>query len=55
MPDILTLPLPSVLPHPDALKSWKQTTSDYESGHWEFQYKIHRYLGRVDDDVLRAL
>lgn len=54
MPDIPTLPLPSFLPHPDAIKSWKQTKTDYESDCWEFQYEIHRYLRRVDDEALRA-
>lgn len=54
MPDIPTLPLPSILPHSDAIRSWKQTTTDYESDCWEFQYEIHRYLGRVDDEALRV-
>ncbi|MBS4005007.1 MAG: hypothetical protein AB7F72_03720 [Afipia sp.] len=54
MPDIPTLPLPSVLPHSDAIKSSKQTKTDYESDCWEFQYEIHRYLGRITDDALRA-
>jgi len=54
MPNIQTLPLPSVLPHPDAIKSWKQTKTDYESECWQFQYEIHRYLGRITDDELRT-
>jgi hypothetical protein len=54
MPDIPTLPLPSILPHPDAIRSWKQTTTDYESDCWEFQYENHRYLGQVDDEALRV-
>lgn len=54
MPNIHTLSLPSILPHPDAIKSWKQTKTDYESDCWEFQYEIHRYLGRITDDELRT-
>lgn len=54
VPEVQSLLLPTALPHPDAIKSWKQTKTDYESDCWKFQYEIRRYLGRVSDDVLPA-
>jgi hypothetical protein len=54
MQQIPSLSLPTILPHPEAIKSCKQTKTDYEPDCWEFQYEIHRYLGRVSDDALRA-
>lgn len=54
MRNIPILALPSVLPAPEAIRSWKQTKTDYEPECWEFQYEIYRYLGRVSDDILRA-
>jgi hypothetical protein len=54
MPEIQSLLLPTVLPRTDAMKLWGHNETAYEPEFWEFQYRVHRYLGRVSDDALRA-
>jgi len=54
MPEIQSLLLPTVLPRGDAMKSCGHNETAYEPEFWEFQYRLHRYLGRVGDDELRA-
>lgn len=54
MTEIPSLPLPAVLPRADAMKSWGHNETTYQPEFWEFQYRAHRYLGRVGDDELRA-
>src|ERR1051326_6733172 len=52
--EIESLPLPATLPHPDAMKSWGHNKASYEPEIWEFEYRAHRYLGRVSDDELHV-
>ncbi len=54
MTEIASLPLPTVLPRANAMKSWGHNETAYEPEFCEFQYRAHRYLGRADDDELRA-
>jgi hypothetical protein len=35
------------------MRSWGQTASSYEPEVWEFEYRVHRYLGRVPETELR--
>lgn len=49
-----SLPLPSDLPSDQAMKSWGEGKSSYDPEFWEFQYRINRYLCRVDDDQIVA-
>jgi hypothetical protein len=54
MPEIASLPLPATLPREEAMRSWGQAPSTYEPEFWEFEYRVHRYLGRVAEAELRA-
>lgn len=51
---IESLPLPKMLPHPDAIKSWGENEHSYEPEFWEFQYQVYRYLGRIGENELIA-
>ena len=35
------------------MKSWGHNHTAYDPEFWEFQYRVHRYLGRLTDDELR--
>ena len=49
MLQLQTLKLPATLPHPDAIKSFKDNEHGYEPVFWEFQYHVCRYLERATD------
>ncbi|MDA9484028.1 hypothetical protein XI07_18815 [Bradyrhizobium sp. CCBAU 11445] len=54
MSEIPSLPLPTSLPRDEAMRSWGQAASSYEPDIWEFEYRVHRYLGRMPEAELRA-
>lgn len=54
MTEVPALPLPTILPRAEAMKSWGHNHTAYEPEFWEFQYRVHRYLGRLTDDELRS-
>jgi hypothetical protein len=46
---IPALPIPDILPHPDAIKSCGDNRYSYGPEAWEFHYETYRYLGRVEE------
>ncbi len=53
MTEVPVLPLPTILPCAEVMKSWGHNHTAYDPEFWEFQYRVHRYLGRLTDDELR--
>lgn len=49
---IPALPLPSRLPHPRAIESFRTGPEKYEVDFWEMEYRVQRFLRRVDDAYL---
>jgi hypothetical protein len=54
IPDIQALPRPAILPHSRSMASHKENETTYDPQMWELEYVLRRYLGRVDEQALRA-
>ena len=52
MQKLSSLKLPDRLPHERSMKSWSQSTHNYEPIFWEFQYDTYRYLKNLSNDKL---
>ena len=52
--NIEILPRPAVLPQPSTMASLNESEVNYDPQLWEMEYVTHRYLGRVDEQTLRA-
>ena len=52
MVKVPSLALPTQLPHPDAIRSWRQNRYSYDPEGWELEYEGYRYLGRLPNDEL---